>query len=703
MSILSQLIHAESIVVNYWVAVAGRSRSHRTRLQESRSGIAVAGLAAGVCALLLFCTVGAFAADRVWVGAAGGDWDLNSNWLPDGVPQANDNVAINSGSVSLTNSTAYLSSFSISNATLTFSDWMTTLSAADIDIKSNGVLTHTICDTAAVVYVTNRVYLIGTNLTIHAGGKINASQKGYRLKQGPGYGGSSSQGGCHGGLAGRMSSGTYGSYLFPEDPGSGGHAGHAGGAVKITATGGTVCVNGIIEADTVYAQEGPGSGGSVLIECRVFDGTGFIQANGGTAKTGGNGSGGGGGRIAIYYNTVAQAQEAPGATSITIMASGGAGTSANYGRPGTVYLPDMTLLQSPNFNISGNIIFADGSAAWSPDVLVLKGRQVELPENFELNVAQDLSILYSGTGVGIGSASLMLSGALRPQDLAGSVFISTGLLYYTFTYTNPQPLKIGGDFTMDNRSAVILMPGETNASLGKPYGGWLDISGDLVMKSSSTLHPYSVSSNGGSVMISAKNILVESDSMINASSKGFAAKTGPGTAGAAKGAGYGGCGGNNGGPAYGSAICPVEPGSGGNGGPAAGLVWLVTDGGTVRIDGTIDASSSYAQEGAGSGGGIVIVCKKFEGGGILKADGGNAAANKGAGAGGRIGVLRMKAAAYERARIGVTNSMDFVETQPDSFTGTLSVNPGTGIAPGAELGTIRFGTFGSQRIVIKLR
>jgi hypothetical protein len=694
-----------------------------------------------LAALAAILTATAQATDYTW--DAGGDktnWFDSANWNPDGVPSGGDTAfvapASGSSSVLLTNSTAYLSTFIVSNATLTFSNWTTALQATNIEVKTNGILTHAVCDTNAALWNTNRVYLVASNVTIRAGGKIDANMKGFRSRQGPGMGISASQGGSYGGSAGGRSGGTYGSSLFPNEPGSGGQAGAAGGCVVIEAPNGTVRVDGTIDADSAYAQEGPGSGGGILIESRVFDGKGVLRANGGTAKMGGNGSGGSGGRIAIHYDPTAQAVEAPAATSIVVMASGGLAVSY-CGDPGTVYMPDFSLLRRPDFNLSGSLSFGVGSN-WGADSLSLVGRQVTLPESFSLSVTQNLSISASGSAVGTAIGKLALSGATNTLALAGQIALNKGTLMttnyvilscagatvvtsgvldvrggsllsidsnivlnggtlnYEFARTNPRSLSIGGSLVMTNGAVLRLYSGVTNAAIGLPHGGLLDLSGrDLTINSNCTIYSYSDNTNGGSIELRVRNAYILSNGWISAYGGGYRNQKGPGyVAGASTAAGYGGQGGKNGGGPYGSATCPVDPGSGGGAGYGGGLVWLMAVNGTVRVDGTLDAGAPSAQEGAGSGGGILVVCKHFEGTGALNAKGGSATMTvKADGGGGRIAVLRVNDYYYTRVRGGVTNGVAYVETAPETFTGSLSVAPGSGNTnqPGMP-GTIRFGT-----------
>lgn len=59
-----------------------------------------------------------FAVERTYNGADGGDWNAATNWAPEGVPGASDDVVITNGWVSLAQDAA-IASLSLSNGTLT--------------------------------------------------------------------------------------------------------------------------------------------------------------------------------------------------------------------------------------------------------------------------------------------------------------------------------------------------------------------------------------------------------------------------------------------------------------------------------------------------------------------------------------------------------------------------------------------------------
>ena len=208
------------------------------------------------------------AADRTWTGAANNDWFNNANWLPSGYPQTGHSVDITNGSVLLTSDTAVLTSLSIANATLIFSNWTTRLLATNVTMQNGGKFTLPAAFTTS--QMSNRVWVVCTNLTMEAGGSMDVDGKGYAQQYGPGLGsGSSGSGyggkGANGGSGGGGS--TYGSTNTPTDPGSGSirvDGGTGGGAVRIEASG-NVTVNGTITANGVTATYGGGSGGGIYV------------------------------------------------------------------------------------------------------------------------------------------------------------------------------------------------------------------------------------------------------------------------------------------------------------------------------------------------------------------------------------------------------------------------------------------------------
>lgn len=230
--------------------------------------VTLVALATGICAGTTTVS---------WIGASG-DWSDGAQWDGAQPPAVGDDVIVPAGgSVTLTNTTVLLASLTV-RGTLTFSHWETALHATDVDIESGGIVTHTLCDTHAVPGNTNRVHIVCSNLTVAAGGTIQADMLGYRgapsssadpkeYYYGQGPGGGYRKGGGYGGMGARSyydagaGGQTYGSSNAPVEPGSGGgnnhvQAGGAGGGGRIAVMrrhhlyqGGTSVTSGVAYAD----------------------------------------------------------------------------------------------------------------------------------------------------------------------------------------------------------------------------------------------------------------------------------------------------------------------------------------------------------------------------------------------------------------------------------------------------------------------
>lgn len=283
---------------------------------------------------LLALASAALGGTHVWTGASSSDWFDPGNWSG-GVPTTGGDVTVGSAGLDplLTNTTAYLASFTIANKSMSFGVWSTTLRATQVTLQSGAILTlpgpFTTSDES------NRVHVVCSNLTVETGAKVDVDGLGFYPWNGPGtastlgtwasgtgYGG---KGG--GGLEGMQYGVTYGSAGAPLAPGSGGgsHSGYqssagsaggtypspyyfpvggsGGGAVRVHASG-TVNLRGTISAngsDSFAANYGGGgSGGAVYLTCGVLAShpAAALRANGGDATV--NAGAGGGGRIAVW-------------------------------------------------------------------------------------------------------------------------------------------------------------------------------------------------------------------------------------------------------------------------------------------------------------------------------------------------------------------------------------------------------------------
>ncbi len=179
------------------------------------------------------------------------------------------------------------------------------------------------------------------------------------------------------------------------------------------------------------------------------------------------------------------------------------------------------------------------------------------------------------------------------------------------------------------------------------------------------------------VRINAENVTIDSGSSISADGRGYPQHSGPGTVESGNGGGgYGGKGGaggyGGGGPTYGSARQPVDPGSGGGelymnpGAPGGGAIRLVVSN-TLTNDGIISANGEDPPDlgGAGSGGSIYVTTNVLSGSGSFTANGGTG--GHGGGGGGRIAIYY----------------------QASTFAGQAEGTGGTGYANGED-GTVGF-------------
>ena len=495
-----------------------------------------------------------------------------------------------------------------------------------------------------------------SNLTIRAGGGINANSRGYAGGPdsgtthngfGPGRGGNTSGGG-YGGQGGNGGGGTYGSTNVPTQPGSGGGdytgaGGPGGGLVWLLVTN-AVTMEGLITANggTQNGASG-GSGGGIYIACNTVQGSnGVFTANGG--NTTGYG-GGGGGRIAISYGTVAQSLMPQ--ASLTFGAYGGASGGAYApGQAGTIWLPDAQLL-SPYLTTNSTGRYY-GLTNWGTASLTVSNATVVFGEtNITLWVTNDLA-LYGAAG--------------------------------SLTFKN-STLHVGGSLTLTN-SATLTFAGALSSGLSPHYALDVDGIGTVVIASNSTITVTGATTNDASVHFRALDFTLAAGAALT-NSAGFAGGVGTNGYGPGGGlttiggGGYGGRGGDatKGGPVYGSATAPDMPGSGGGasgtGGRGGGYV-RVDVSNTVTLAGTINVNGGNAPSGiggGGSGGGIYISADTLmPAAGILTANGGNGISTGYGGGGGRI-ALAYRVNNYS----GATNVLAGGTTSLTGFPGTVTL------------------------------
>ncbi len=609
-----------------------------------------------------------------WTGA-GGDarWDNAFNWSA-GAPLAAQAVGIASGTPLLTSETAELASFTMTGGTLTFSNWTTRLRATEVAFNG-GTLTLPPAFTEA--QMSNRVWIVCSNMTLAAAATINVTGLGYARRNGEGTGGGNSGGG-HGGFGSCGSVAVddawlqrgypYGDEAEPLAPGSGGmtlaYAGAGGGAVRIQASGavtiyGEITANGASGSGSHKGAAG-GSGGSIFIECATIrgDGTGLLSVKGGNKNCTCHGSGGsgGGGRMAVVYQPAAQALASGPKPPVKMCAAAGTtGGNLYMATCGTVFLPDPQFLSS------------DMSAThWQKVTLVI-------PAFTDWPVA-----------------SLTIAGAFGIRDL--------------------ETLRVDGDLTLATGGALTLS-GETTNSAFPGAGTVLTVGGALTISNGASLVLDSHWTDGTSPYVECGSLNVKVDGSVDAKYRGHGPARGPGAGYNRCGAGYGGAGGpgtGTPGQPYGERHAPVFAGSGGGnsarGGRGGGLA-RISSRNAMRMDGSILASGSSAPGyygGGASGGGILLTARSFKGTGALSANGGNGNYSyTSGGGGGRIAVWTPfmpydQVNALAEQETPPSASEEVVPEQWSGWSGTqTAAKAGT-----AEDGTIFFGRLISGMLIM---
>ncbi|MBI4333818.1 MAG: hypothetical protein HY673_21360, partial [Chloroflexi bacterium] len=139
------------------------------------------------------------------------------------------------------------------------------------------------------------------------------------------------------------------------------------------------------------------------------------------------------------------------------------------------------------------------------------------------------------------------------------------------------------------------------------------------------------------VTINAATLTIDAGSSVSADWQGYPASQGPGGTSTSAGGGgtYGGTGGLSDKATYGSALQPVDLGSGGASTAGGGAIRLIT--GSLSVNGSITANGSAVYYGAGAGGSIWVTTQTLSGAGTIRANGG-VPNHHGGGGGGRVAV-----------------------------------------------------------------
>jgi hypothetical protein len=663
---------------------------------------------------------------KTWTGVTG-DWFDAANWT-NGLPVEGDEVILNRGTVSLTNATPLLGSFTQNGGALVYSNWTTKLWATNVLIAGG---TNMLPAAFTNGGMSNRIWIVCTNLFVGSNGQLLADGAGYaggrsnEVGQGPGGGGWGvySAGGGHGGSGGKpyenyatvLAGMAYGSVEEPDQPGSGGgagvqttrRAGAGGGVIRIEAAAG-VTVNGILSANGANAPTdlnnkfgGGGSGGAIFIQCRLFAGTnGTVRAAGGAAGASASGGAGGGGRIAVSYDPVAQATADKPTVAFNAAASLAGAPHETFPQSadlGTLYFSDHALLKEDWVPHSGE--WRTPISSLTVNTLIITNGWLRFPGNdCRITVLNDV----------------MVRGASSVLDLGGDAFSTNrfGWAWYEFRFytglvTGPV-LRVGGSLLVTNGAAIRLHSGLDNADM-PGWGCVVAVTNDIVIATGSTIRAWGHPTNGAAPLFLANRLRVDRGGVLSGTEGGYAGgrpqTNGFGPAGGKMMAGYPIGGGHGGRPGESwdglvggnTAMTPEVPGpgSGGGGGNGGGanrstggsggallrlsLTDSLTVNGTIVSDGAQGGYSGNTQwagglgyyAAGGAGGGIHITCATLQGtGGLVGARGcrGPRVGYSSAGAGGRIAIVYDTAA---QAALPVRASVQF-DVAP-SLDGT--VNP----------------------------
>ena len=331
----------------------------------------------------------------------------------------------------------------VANSTITANNPLSF--SGNLHLLSGAVVTH-----AANTYegLIKLDLTVGGSLTIDAGGKIDAYEKGLPAKCGLGSGTTDYTGSAHGGRgvnnSGVAGAGVcHGSLTRPTELGSGTPGGSnsrpGGGALKVTVAG-AVTNNGAISANgSAYNIYAASSGGSVWLSAASLAGSGTISANAYGDKPRNNADSthtrSGGGRVAVWLTDPA----ADFSDFSGIFSAWGSGNGNYLGGAGTVYLKtgaqaadEGTLIIENRYAASKGVGYTEiGSEVTDAAV----GR-VEIKAGAKLRVIDGQSLTVNGDFVNegvfsaAGGGTLILAGA-APAAVSGNAITVDGLICET--------------------------------------------------------------------------------------------------------------------------------------------------------------------------------------------------------------------------------------------------------------------------------
>ena len=342
-------------------------------------------------------------------------------------------------------------------------------------------------------------------------------------------------------------------------------------------------------------------------------------------------------------------------------------------------------------------------------------------------------VMFGEEGVKVAvNGDLTFSGGDSRLEIGGGATTNWDSYVVMYAGTVPNSRTITGDLTLGGVSRLDIRSAATNGV--DKFGSYVSVGGTMTIGTNCFVYAWSDCKNLGSPRFEVGSLNVQTGGVFSAKHRGGRGSyttynttygydkfgAGPGTArgtASAVGASHGGIGGTggSGSPAavYDDPLRPCMAGSGGTAynnqyhlsGSGGGLIYVSALNGTIRVDGTIDASGrggtydlNYGYGGGGSGGTIFLEAQKFFGGetGRLVADGGDTSDSGrtiscGSGGGGRIAVWCGEpwAADLRPKRIikDTTPLSDEEVAESFSYLGSYSAAAGAALGDRAHSGT----------------
>ncbi len=409
-----------------------------------------------------------FGADtwKRWTGASSAVFATAGNWSPSGTPGVTNRIWIDGNYVTAPSLDAGITVTQMvvggsAPATLTHNTTAALNVLGNVEIWNEAVVTHVLnADHSKYVNL-----IVGGNLTIDAGGKINVDQLASNAT------GASARyyGANHGGQGGyNTAENTYGSITHPTTLGSYGEGTtKPGGGVVILAVAGHTTHNGLITAagQDLGGNVGVPSGGSINITTAFLSGSGTNTVRGGNG-TSGNAPGGGGGRLAVKLT----ASDSFG--DVTMTARGGSSERGEIyrGAAGTIYLETASHAAQ---GLGHGTLIIDNGTVYSPRFTLLNS-SVTGKEVGDI-IVRNYGLLQLTT-----DATLAMRGALtndsQTNTFGGTIRVEgTG----TSTFTGLSRTNVFRNLTCTN----------ANKQLTFQAGSLVDVTGVLTLQGDTTNNP----------------------------------------------------------------------------------------------------------------------------------------------------------------------------------------------------------------------